>query len=57
MTCRWWCDFFPHRANEGYKEVFTGRDSSLLTFDYERMRNLPAIPSEGAVSYEKVWKT
>jgi mannonate dehydratase len=50
-------DFFPHRANEGYKEVFTGRGGSgLLTFDYERMRNLPPIPSEGAVSYEKVWE-
>ena len=50
-------DFFPHRANEGYQEVFTGRGGSgLLTFDYDRMKNLPPIPSEGAVSYEKVWE-
>jgi mannonate dehydratase len=50
-------NFFPHRANEGYKEVFTGRGGSgLLTFDYDRMKNLPPIPSEGAVSYEKVWE-
>ena len=45
-------DFFPHRANDGYQEVFTGRGGSgLQTFDYDRMRNLPPIPSEGAVSY------
>jgi len=50
-------DFFPHRANEGYQEVFTGRGGSgLLTFDYDRMKNLPPIPSEGSVSYEKVWE-
>ena len=50
-------NFFPHRANEGYKEVFTGRGGSgLLTFDYERMRNLPPLPSEGAVSYDQVWE-
>ena len=50
-------DFFPHRANEGYKEVFTGRGGSgLLTFDYDRMRNLPPIPSEGPVTYDQVWE-
>src|SRR4051794_29613197 len=50
-------DFFPHRANEGYKEVFTGRGGSgLLTFDYDRMKDLPPIPSEGSASYDKVWE-
>jgi len=50
-------DFFPHRANEGYKEVFTGRGGSgLLTFDYDRMKDLPPVPSEGAVSYDQVWE-
>lgn len=50
-------NFFPHRANEGYKRDYTGRGGSgLLTFDYERMRNLPPLPSEGAISYDKVWE-
>ncbi|MDB5733985.1 MAG: hypothetical protein JWN16_622 [Alphaproteobacteria bacterium] len=49
-------DFFPHRANEGYKEIPGRGGSGLLSFDYDRMRDLPPIPSEGAVSYEKVWE-
>src|SRR5204862_6355517 len=49
-------DFFPHRANEGYHEVFPGRGGSgLLTCDYDRMKNLPPIAPEGAVSYDQVW--
>ena len=30
--------------------------SGLLSFDYDRMKDLPPIPSEGAVSYDKVWE-
>jgi mannonate dehydratase len=48
-------DFFPHRANEGYKEIPGRGGSGLLSFDYDRMRNLPPLPSEGAVSYDQVW--
>ena len=49
-------DFFPHRANEGYKEIPGRGGSGLLSFDYDRMKDLPPIPSEGAVSYDKVWE-
>ena len=48
-------DFFPHRANEGYKEIPGRGGSGLLSFDYDRMKDLPPIPSEGAVSYDQVW--
>ena len=48
-------DFFPHRANEGYLEVPGRGGSGLLNFDYDRMKNLPPIPSEGAVTYDQVW--
>lgn len=48
-------DFFPHRANEGYKEIPGRGGSGLLSFDYDRMKDLPPLPSEGAVSYDKVW--
>ena len=35
----------------------TGRGGSgLLSFDYDRMKDLPPIPSEGAVSYDQVWE-
>jgi len=49
-------DFFPHRANEGYKEIPGRGGSGLLSFDYDRMKDLPPVPSEGAVSYDKVWE-
>src|SRR5438874_13200438 len=49
-------DFFPHRANEGYKETFTCRGGSgLLSSDYDRMKHLPAVPSEGQGSSDQVW--
>jgi mannonate dehydratase len=49
-------DFFPHRANEGYLEVPGRGGSGLLSFDYDRMKTLSPLPSEGAVGYEKVWE-
>jgi mannonate dehydratase len=48
-------NFFPHRANEGYHETPGRGGSSLLTFDYDRMKNLPPLPDEGAVTYDQVW--
>jgi len=49
-------NFFPHRANEGYHEIPGRGGSSLLAFDYDRMKGLPPLPSEGAISYDDVWK-
>jgi mannonate dehydratase len=48
-------NFYAHRAMEGYYEE-TGRAGAGLTaFDYERMKNLPALPQEGVHSLEEMW--
>ncbi len=48
-------NFYAHRAMEGYYEE-TGRAGSGLTaFDYDKMRDLPPLPEEGAHSLEEMW--
>ncbi len=48
-------NFYAHRAMEGYYEE-TGRAGAGLTaFDYERMKDLPALPEEGAHSLDEMW--
>jgi mannonate dehydratase len=48
-------NFYAHRAMEGYYEE-TGRAGVGLTaFDYDRMKNLPPLPQEGAHSLEEMW--
>ncbi len=48
-------NFYAHRAMEGYFEE-TGRAGAGLTgFDYERMKDLPPLPSEGAHNLEEMW--
>ncbi len=48
-------NWYAHRAMEGYFEE-TGRAGSGWTgFDYERMKNLPPLPQEGAHSLEEMW--
>ncbi len=48
-------NFYAHRAMEGYYEE-TGRAGAGLTgFDYERMRDLPPLPQEGAHNLEEMW--
>ena len=48
-------NFYAHRAMEGcYGEE--GRSGSGYTsFDYERMKDLPALPNEGAHSLDEMW--
>jgi mannonate dehydratase len=48
-------NFYAHRANEGYIETQGRGGSGMTTFDYNRMKDLPPLPDEGAVSYNKVW--
>jgi len=49
-------NFYAHRAMEGYYEE-TGRAGAGHTaFDYDRMRDLPPLPEEGAHSLEEMWK-
>src|SRR5437763_3975922 len=48
-------NFYAHRAMEGYYEE-TGRAKSGYTaFDYDRMKNLPALEQEGAHTLEEMW--
>jgi mannonate dehydratase len=48
-------NFYAHRAMEGYYAE-TGRAGSGITaFDFDKMRNLPPLPEEGAHSLEEMW--
>jgi mannonate dehydratase len=48
-------NFYAHRAMEGYYEE-TGRAGTGYTaFDYDRMKNLPPLPEEGAHELEEMW--
>ncbi len=48
-------NFYAHRAVEGYYEK-TGRAGAGLTaFDYDRMKTLPPLPSEGVHSLDEMW--
>jgi mannonate dehydratase len=49
-------NFYAHRATEGYFEE-TGRAGLGHTgFDYEKIKDLPPLPGEGAHSLEEMWK-
>jgi len=49
-------NFYAHRAMEGYYEE-TGRAGSGYTgFDYDRMRDLPPLPEEGAHTLDDMWR-
>jgi mannonate dehydratase len=48
-------NFYAHRAMEGYYEE-VGRGSSGLTgADFDRMKDLPPLPEEGARTLEEMW--
>jgi mannonate dehydratase len=49
-------NFYAHRAMEGYYEE-TGRAGAGYTaFDYDRMKDLPPLPEEGAHTLDEMWK-
>ena len=49
-------NFYAHRLIEGYYEE-TGRGGAGLTaFDYERVKDLPALPEEGVHRLDEIWK-
>lgn len=48
-------NFYAHRIIEGYYEE-TGRAGAGLTaFDYDRVKDLPALPDEGVHSLDEMW--
>ena len=48
-------NFYAHRVIEGYYEE-TGRAGAGLTaFDYDRVKDLPPLPAEGAHNLEEIW--
>ena len=48
-------NFYAHRLTEGYYEE-TGRAGAGMTaFDYDRVKDLPPLESEGAHSLEEMW--
>jgi mannonate dehydratase len=49
-------NFYAHRIIEGYNHDAPGRGGSGYTdFDYQRVKNLPPLPEEGAHSMEEMW--
>ena len=48
-------NFYAHRLVEGYYEEIGRAGSGLTAFDYDRVKNLPPLPKEGAHSLEEMW--
>lgn len=48
-------NFYAHRLVEGYYEKPGRAGAGLTAFDYERVRNLPPLPSEGVHTDAEMW--
>lgn len=48
-------NFYAHRLVEGYYEQRGRAGAGLTAFDYQRVKNLPPLPDEGAHSLEEMW--
>jgi mannonate dehydratase len=49
-------NFYAHRLTEGYEEELGRAGSGLTRFNYERVKDLPPTPQEGAHSLEDLFK-
>ncbi|HEY3742489.1 MAG TPA: mannonate dehydratase [Bryobacteraceae bacterium] len=48
-------NFYAHRIVEGYYEELGRAGAGLTAFDYERVKNLPPLPEEGAHKLDEIW--
>jgi mannonate dehydratase len=48
-------NWYAHRAMEGYYEETGRAGAGLTSFDYDRMKELPALPQEGAHTLDEMW--
>jgi mannonate dehydratase len=48
-------NFYAHRAMEGYYEAPGRSGAGYTAFDYDRMKDMPALPNEGAHSIDEMW--
>lgn len=48
-------NFYAHRIVEGYYEEEGRGNSGLTAFDYEKVKDLPPLPEEGAHTMDEMW--
>ncbi|HEY1945928.1 MAG TPA: mannonate dehydratase [Bryobacteraceae bacterium] len=48
-------NFYAHRIVEGYYEKLGRGGAGLTGFDYDRVKDLPPLPNEGAHSLDEMW--
>lgn len=48
-------NFYAHRLVEGYYEAPGRAGSKMTAFDYNRVKDLPPLPDEGAHKLEEMW--
>jgi len=49
-------NFYAHRLVEGYYAETGRAGSGLTSFDYDRVKDLPPLPDEGAHNLEEMWR-
>jgi mannonate dehydratase len=48
-------NFYAHRATEGYFDEPGRAGAGMLSFDYDKIKDLPPLPEEGAHSIDEMW--
>ena len=48
-------NFYAHRIIEGYYEELGRAGAGMTAFDYDKIKDLPPLPEEGARTLEEMW--